>query len=349
MAATIREVAQAADVSQATAARALGNYGYVSDDARTRVERAAKKLGYVPNSVAKALASGETLAVGLVVGDIENPFFAAAARGMTDQIGAHGHGVLLANSDEDLEREKIAVETLLARRVDGLVVVPSSEEPEQHLDVAAQAGPLVLLDREVEGLGVDSVTADNVGGARAAAEHLIGHGHTRIGFVSDSLEISSSSLRLQGYREALEASGIDFDESLVSIGGPTAEDGYRASLELLERDQRPTALFTANNFMTLGAMHALRFLRLSVPDELALIGFDDLEWTTLVDPPVTVVSQPATEIGREAARLLIARLEGDDGPPRRVRLDTELIIRRSCGCSNERGEPNPKVKMEEVK
>ena len=101
--------------------------------------------------------------------------------------------------------------------------------------------------------------------------------------------------------------------------------------------------------MTLGAMHALRFLRLSVPDELALIGFDDLEWTTLVAPPVTVVSQPATEIGREAARLLIARLEGDDGPPRRVRLDTELIIRRSCGCSNERGEPNPKVKMEEVK
>ncbi|MCX6371120.1 MAG: LacI family DNA-binding transcriptional regulator [Solirubrobacterales bacterium] len=348
MAATIREVAQAANVSQATAARALGQYGYVSDDARERVARAAKKLGYVPNSVARALASGATNAIGLVVGDIENPFFAAAARGMSDQIEAHGHSVLLANSDEDLERERIAVETLLARRVDGLVVVPSSEESEQHLDLAARSGALVLLDREVDGLAVDSVTADNVGGARAATEHLISHGHTRIGFVSDSLEISSSSLRLHGYREALEASGIDFDESLVSIGGPTAEDGYQAALKLLERGQRPTALFTANNFMTLGAMHALRFLDLSVPGAVALVGFDDLEWTTLVDPPVTVISQPAAEIGREAARLLIARIEGEDGPPQRVRLDTELIIRLSCGCSNDCGEPKPIVKMEEV-
>lgn len=349
MAATIREVAQAANVSQATAARALGQYGYVSDDARERVERAATKLGYVPNSVARALASGATKAVGLVVGDIENPFFAAAARGLTDQVEAHGHSVLLANSDEDLGREKIAVETLLARQVDGLVVVPSSEALEQHLDGAAQAGPLVLLDREVDGLGVDSVTADNVGGARAATEHLIGHGHTRIGFVSDSLEISSSSLRLQGYREALEASGIDFDASLVSIGGPTADEGYRASLELLEREQHLSALFTANNFMTLGAMHALRSLDLSIPDAVALVGFDDLEWTTLVDPPVTVISQPAAEIGREAARLLIARLEGEDGPPQRVRIDTELIIRLSCGCPAHREESSPTSKMEEVR
>lgn len=349
MAATIREVAQAANVSQATAARALGQYGYVSDDARERVERAATKLGYVPNSVARALASGATKAVGLVVGDIENPFFAAAARGLTDQVEAHGHSVLLANSDEDLGREKIAVETLLARQVDGLVVVPSSEALEQHLDGAAKAGPLVLLDREVDGLGVDSVTADNVGGARAATEHLIGHGHTRIGFVSDSLEISSSSLRLQGYREALEASGIDFDASLVSIGGPTADEGYRASLELLEREQHLSALFTANNFMTLGAMHALRSLDLSIPDAVALVGFDDLEWTTLVDPPVTVISQPAAEIGREAARLLIARLEGADGPPQRVRIDTELIIRLSCGCPAHREESSPTSKMEEVR
>ncbi len=348
MAATIREVAQAANVSQATAARALGRYGYVSDDARARVERAAKKLGYVPNAVAKALASGATNAVGLVVGDIENPFFAAAARGMTDLIEEHGHSVLLVNSDEDLGREQAAIETLSARQVDGLVVVPSSADPEPHLLAAAAAGPLVLLDREVEGLGVDSVTADNVGGARAATEHLLGHGHERIGFVSDSLEISSSAARLQGYRDALASAGVKYDERLVSVGGPTADDGYRASLELLERDGRPTALFTANNFMTLGAMHALRSLGLCVPEQVALVGFDDLEWTTLVDPPVTVVSQPAAEIGREAARLLIARLDGSDGPPRHRRLATDLIIRLSCGCGNQLRALNPTVKMEEV-
>lgn len=348
MAATIREVAQAANVSQATAARALGKYGYVSDDARTRVERAAKKLGYLPNSVAKALASGATNAVGLVVGDIENPFFAAAARAMTDLIEEHGHGVLLANSDEDLEREQAAVETLRARQVDGLVVVPSSAEAEPHLLAAAASAPLVLLDRAVDGLEVDSVAADNAAGARAATEHLLGHGHRRIGFVSDSLELSSSAERLSGYRAALIDAGIEHEQQLVSIGGPAAADGYRASLDLLQSDDRPTALFTANNFMTLGALRAIRSLRLAVPRDVALVGFDDLEWTTLVDPPITVVAQPAAEIGREAARLLIARLDGSDEPPHHRRLATELIIRLSCGCSSDLEGSKPTMKMEEV-
>jgi LacI family transcriptional regulator len=331
VAVTIRDVARSAGVSQATAARALGGYGHVSRIARRQVDDAALRLGYVPNSVAKALASGVTWAVGLVVGDIENPFFAAAARGMSDVLEERGHTVLLANSDEDFDRERTAIETLRARRVDALVVVPSSGTPSPHLRAAARDGtPLVLLDRAVRGLGVDSVTVDNVTGARSATEHLLSHGHRQIGLVSDEPEIPSSAERIRGYRDALGAAGVDFDEHLVALGGPTRHDGYLAARRLLESPQRPTALFTTNNFMTVGTMHALRDLGLRIPRDISLVGFDDLEWTTLVDPPLTVVSQPAIELGQEAGRRVLARLDGADGRPRRIRLRTKLIVRGSC-------------------
>lgn len=330
MAVTIRDVGELAGVSQATAARALGGYGHSSAAVRAKVEAAAEKLGYVPNSIARALASGQTHAVGLVIGDIENPFFAAAARGMSDVLEEHGHTVLLANSDENLDRERTAVETLRARQVDALVVVPSATGTFPHLRAAAAAAPLVLLDRAVRGLGVDSVTVDNRGGARIAVEHLIQHGHRRIGLISDDPTISSSAERIDGYRDAFADVGIKPDEHLISLGGATRDDGYRATRRLLESAERPTALFTANNFMTLGAMLALADLGVRVPDDISLVGFDDLEWTTLVDPPLTVVAQPASELGAVAARRVLARLNGDGGRPRRFKLETKLITRGSC-------------------
>lgn len=330
MAVTIREVGALAGVSQATAARALGGYGHVSASVRTRVERAARELGYVPNSVARALASGSTHAVGLVIGDIENPFFAAAARGFGDVLEERGMTVLLANSDENLDRERTAVEALRARQVDAMVVVPSSTSALPHLRAAAADLPLVLLDRSIRGLGVDSVTVDNLGGARSAVEHLLGHGHRRIGLVSDAPEISSSAERIEGYRAALTDAGVEVDEHLISIGGPTRTDGYAAARRLLDAPERPTALFTANNLMTVGAMLALHDLGLTVPRDISIVAFDDLEWTTLVDPPLTVVSQPATQLGEQAARRVLARLDGGGGRPRRIRLDTTLIVRSSC-------------------
>jgi LacI family transcriptional regulator len=332
VAVTIRDVARRAGVSQATAARALGGYGHVSGAARRRVEAAADALSYVPNSVARALASGVTRAVGLVISDIENPFFAAAARGMSDVLEERGHTVLLTNSDEDLDRERTAIETLRSRRVDALVVVPCSGTPSPHLRAAAAgAAPLVLLDRPVRGLGVDSVTVDNAAGARSAVEHLLSHGHRRIGLVSDKPEITSSAERIHGYREALAAAGLGVDDHLISLGGPTRQDGYLGARRLLEAPDRPTALFTANNLMTVGAMHALRDLGLRIPQDISLVGFDDLEWTTLVDPPLTVVAQSATALGQTAGRRVLARLDGSGGRPRRINLETRLIVRASCG------------------
>ncbi len=234
MAVTIRDVGAKAGVSQATAARALGGYGHVSAAVSSRVRQAALELGYVPNSVARALASGTTHAVGLVVGDIENPFFSAVARGISNVLEDSGHTLLVANSDEDLDRERIAIETLRARQVDSLIVVPSSASASPHLRAAAADAPLVLLDRTIPKLGVDSVTVDNRDGARRAVEHLIGHGHRRIGLVSDEPNISTSAERLAGYRAALAAAGIAADGHLISLGGSTPEEGYRAARRVLE-------------------------------------------------------------------------------------------------------------------
>ncbi len=330
MTVTLKDVARVAGLSQATAARALGGYGYASPDAVERASDAARRLGYTPNGVARALVSRATRTVGLVVGDIENPFFAAAARGLADALEGEGHTVLLANSDEHRAAEQRAIEALRSHQVDGLVL--ASVGRADDLNAIAASSPLVLLDRSIRGVRADSVTVDNRAGARRAVEHLVTLGHRRIGIVSDHPSIASSAERLAGYRRALKDAGLPDDPGLVSIGGSTREDGHRAARALLDRADRPTALFTSNNFMTYGAVLALRELGLSVPGDVALVGFDDLDWTVLVDPPLTVVSQPVAELGATAGRLLLARIGGDESPPRRVRLPAHLIVRGSCGA-----------------
>ncbi|MDX6547310.1 MAG: LacI family transcriptional regulator [Gaiellales bacterium] len=330
MTVTLKDVARAAGVSQATAARALGGYGYASPNARGRVQESARRLGYTPNAVARALVSNATLTVGLIVGDIENPFFAAVARGLSDVLEAAGYTVLLANADEDSERERRALRALRSRRVDGLAVVPA---PGARLEGVVESGvALVQLDRAVRGLAADAVLVDNAAGASAAVSHLIRLGHRRVGIVSDSPQISSTAERISGYRRALRAAGIELDAALISIGGSHQSEAPRAALALLERRDRPTAVFTANNFMTHGVLQAARQLGLRIPTDLALVGFDDFDWTTLVDPPLTVVAQPAGELGRVAGERLLARIHGDTSPPRRLRLRTRLIVRGSCGA-----------------
>ncbi len=329
---TVKDVAQAAGVSQATAARALGEYGYVSPGARRAIEDAARRLGYRRHAVARALASNVTHTAGLIVGDIENPFFAAAARGLADVLEEAGYTILLANSDEDLEREARLVEAFRARRVDGLVVAPSVGTLTPHLtDLVAAGVPLVLFDRPVRGLKVDVVMVDNKQGARTAVEHLLALGHRRIGLVSDSPEISTSAERIEGYRAALRAAGLAVDDRFISVTGSTRADGYRGAQALLQQRRRPSAIFTANNMMSVGTLLALRDLGLRIPEDVALVGFDDLDWTTLIEPALTVVRQPVQELGRRAGERLVARLRGDPTAPKRIRLPTEFVVRGSCG------------------
>jgi LacI family transcriptional regulator len=326
--ATVRDVAQRAGVSQATAARALGGYGSVSERARRRVLDAASALSYQPNDVARALASGAKRTIGLIVADVENPFFAAAARGLSDVVETHGYTLLLANSDENIERERAAIEAIRTR-VDGFVLSPSSDASGAAL--AAQHSQVVLLDRGIRGLSVDTVTVENAAGARRAVEHLLGLGHRRIGAVADSPDIHSTEQRLRGYRAALRTAGIPDEPELVSIGDSTQQGGYEAATRLLGRRPLPEALFATSNFMTAGAVRAIRELGLRLARDIALVGFDDTDWATLIEPPITVVRQPVAEMGRKAGELIMERLRGSSAPARRVRLRTELVIRRSAG------------------
>lgn len=335
MVVTIRDVALRADVSQATAARALGGYGSVSARAKRAVLKAAAELNYKPNGVARALVSGATNTIGLIVGDIENPFFATVARALADAVEEDGYTLLLANSDEDLEREQRAADVLTGRLVDALAVAPAIDTDGRHLrEFTASGRPLVLFDRVIRGLDVDAVVVDNTAGAATAVRHLMSFGHREIGVVTDAPQISSTSDRLRGYRKALREVGIEPRPDLISVGASDQAGGYQAARRLLERPDRPRAVFTINNLMTAGTVRAARDLGLSMPDDLALIAFDDLDWASLIDPPITVVAQPIIEVGRAVGERLLSRLAGNTSKPKRVRLSTRLVVRGSCGETN---------------
>lgn len=326
---TVADVAKAAGVSFATAARALGGYGHVSARARAAVEAAAAELGYRRNDVARALASGSTRSVGLVVGDIENPFFATVSRGVADVLEPEGYTLLLANSDEDPAREARAIEALRTQ-VDGLLVAPAASTGAARTQDPGK--PLVLVDRTVHGLEADCVTVENAAGAARAVEHLVERGHRRIGIVTSGAGSSSTAQRIRGYRSAMKAAGLAVDPAWEAMNPEFTPAGARAAaLELLSapKRRRVTAVFTTDNFMTHGVWVAARELGLSIPRDVAVVAFDDIDWLTLVEPQVTAVVQPVMELGREAGRLLLRRLAEPDAKVRKVRLGTELVVRGS--------------------
>ena len=297
-----------------------------------RRQSAAHLLGYLPNNAARTLASGTSNLIGFVAGDIEDCFFASLSRGLADLFEEHGYTLIVANSDETLERERRAVDSLRANRVSGLVVAPTNSHDVGHLANAVEAGlPVVLLDRTVRGLAVDSVVSDGFAGAAKAVEHLLNLGHRRIGIVSDPAEAALSSVnpRLRGWADALRRAGIAPDESLMAFASLPLQDGFEATIDLLGRPRRPSALLTASNRMTSGALRAVRELGAEIPGDLSLVAFDDFEVLGLHDPPVTAVAQPVRQMGRQAGKLLLARMQGDLAKSRRLRLPTELIIRES--------------------
>lgn len=329
---TIRDVAEAAGVSQATAARALNSYGSVSSRAQQKVLASAAKLGYKTNMIAQGLRRGQTRTVGFVPGDIENPFFAKIARHLGDALEEGGYMMLLASSDERPDRERKIIETLRAHMMSGLVIAPTAQEEAPHLaKLVADGVPLVLIDRRIEGMGADTVTVNNEGAGFQAVSHLISLGHRHIAILIDDLQLTSSAERFAGYQKALEIHGIPLDPQLISVGGASREGARDAAARVLALRQRPTALFTTDNFMTEGALHAIRDAHLMVPQDISLIGFDDFDLTTFVRPAVTVVAQPIAELGREAARLLLRRLGGASDEPQNISLLAELIVRESAG------------------
>lgn len=351
--ATITEVAKRAGVSTATAGRVLGGYGYASDEIKQKVRRSAEELGYRPNLLARGLITGKTKTIGVVAGDIQSPFYASILRGIADVARAEGFGVLLTNSDETLERELEAVQLLLEKQVDGLIVAPCDTEASEHLQQALKGGcPIVQIDRVVKDLGADSVTVSNRSTSRNCIATLISAGHRRIAMIAelqhwhsgdvtsfvegvragsiDPTTLFPSWQRLFGYIEAHLAAGVDIDVALIGrIGSYSRSGAHKQVLDLLSRPDRPTALFTADGLMSAGAMDAITALDMVLPDDLSLICFDDLDWMSFVRPGITAIAQPLTEMGEAAARLMLDRIAGGREDARHVALEPTLSLRGS--------------------
>ena len=332
---TIIDVANAAGVGRSTASRVMNGQAGVKAATREKVLEAAESLGYSPNPLAQGMLSGRTHTLGVVLADVENPFFAQATRAITDTARGLGYDIILANTDEHLEREQAAVQLMLDKRVDGIVVSPTSSLQLDHLRRALQTTPVVLIDRKAPALGVDTVVIDNYTAAFKATQLLTSLGHTRIAITSNAGRatpetpyISSVAERFDGVRAALRAAGITPDPELFWIGGWNAVPQPAAIARLAEHTP-PTAVLATDSLVALSTLSAARRAGLRVPDDLSLITFDNSPWSEAFSPALSVVSQPVSELGATATRLLIERAEGYAGPPREVQLQTELIERES--------------------
>jgi LacI family transcriptional regulator, galactose operon repressor len=325
----MRDVAALAGVGLKTVSRVVNGESNVSAEMRARVEAAIDKLDYRQDINASHLRrlGRKTATIGLVLEDVSNPFSSALHRAIEDRARERGVMLFTGSCDEDAERERELIGTFRARRVDGIVVVPASSDHRYLLPEQRARTPLVFVDRPARFINADSVTSHNVGGAERAIAHLAAVGHRRIGFLGDALEIQTAADRLQGYRLGLAALGIDHAPELVRTGLRSVDAAALAAAELLRAANPPTALFTAQNLITIGALHALR--ELGRVDRTALVGFDDVELADLLQPAVTVVAQDPALMGRTAADILFRRLDGDDSPPEHVVIDVELIARGS--------------------
>lgn len=346
---TISEVAREAGVGRATAARTLGNYGNVSSAARERVLEAAQKLGYRANALARSMSTGVTHTIGVVVGDIANPFFAGVISGVSSAARERGFDTVVLSTTEDLDTERAAVSLLLGKRVDGIVLSTAAvtvDDAEHIADAQRNGIPVVLVDRYVAHVRADTVVIDNRTSARVAVETLLAAGHRRIGFIwgpSSAAPISTrreleqalsetlwtDSERLRGYLDALDNGGVLFDAALVATEEKNEHGAERAVTAMLRSESPPTALFASETDAMIGALRAIRAAGLSYPEDISLVGFDDSSWAAVMEPALTMVEQPMRALGVRSAERLLARIDGETEAPEVVTLPTTLIERGS--------------------
>jgi len=331
--ATVRDVAKLAGVSPITVSRVINNSGYISEETRRRVDEAIRQLGYVPNTLARSLRLSQTNTLALVLTDITNPFWTTVARGVEDAASDAGFNVILCNTDEsEVEQDKY-LKVLLQKRVDGVLLVPVRCTRETVQVIQSQKVPLVVLDRHIPGVEVDSVRCDSEGGANTLVRLLISKGHRRIAMLSGPQGVSSADDRVAGYQRAMAEAGLDHQNGSIFYGEFTQQSGYAMMQQALAAAPRLSAVFAGNNFITIGAFKAVRDAGLKVPENIALVGFDDLPVALVIDPFFTVASQPAYEMGKQATELLLARIAGQAPPQyQEIVLPTEIIVRRSSGA-----------------
>ena len=326
----MKDVAELARVSVSTVSHVMNGTRRVSEETRGDVLAAVEELSYKPNLLAKGLKTRRTYTIGLLIPDIQNSFFTSVVRGVEDVALSCGYHLFLCNTDEDPGREDEYIRELARKRVDGLMVAPSARRESHFGRLRNEGVPFVFVDRDVEGVDADVVSVDNRMGMRLIAEHLVGLGHQRIGMISGPLDKASGYERHLGLRDALADLGVELEDSLVRFGDFRTSGGREGAGELLDLPSPPTALVTANNQMTLGALLTVNEMGLDVPGDLSVVGFDDPEWAPLTGPPLTTLAQPIYEMGVRAARMLLEGIEdGPDEESRRVLLEPWLVVRES--------------------
>ncbi len=336
MSATMQDIARRAGVSVITVSRALNNKPDISKQTKERILAVARELNYVPNALARALVSGDSRTLGVMVADNANPFFAVQISGIEQVARAHGYGVVLCNTSEDCDLEAQAIRMLCMKRVDGILITAVQSEPD-HLRQLREANiPYLFLNRHLHEPDTDCVLNDNALGAYDAVKHLVDLGHRRIAYIITAQQVSSVGERLEGYRRALEEAGIPYDPQLILRTEVTLEGGYRQAKEVVKGiSPRPTAIFAYDDLMAIGVLKALRELGLRVPQDMALVGYDDIPFAQFLEPSLTTVAQPAYEMGQKAAEILLlktSRSAEEEWVPQRVIFRPELKVRGST-CS----------------
>lgn len=333
---TLHEIAKAAGCSVSTVSRALNNSDHpVNSQTRDRILSIANDLGYRPNVTARGLKMERTFTIGLIVYNIASPFTPVLIRGIQEHLKQNDYFSIIISTDWDSQLEDEAVHQLISRSIDGIIFVESwQEESSMRLDLIDK--PYVFVYRLFNGSYANSVLVDDRDGARLAVEHLVKLGHRRIGFINGPSDWNASQERLSGYLDVLTQYNIPYDPLLVEEGTWEVQSGYPAAKKLLSRQDRPTAVFAANDLMASGAIYAIQDAGLNVPDDIAVVGYDDQDFTNFFKPSITTVRPPSFEMGKLAAELLLTRLERQFDIEEPLRVKGDLIIRESCGTEQDK-------------
>jgi LacI family transcriptional regulator len=339
--ATLRDVASAAGVHPATASRALnpGTRLLVSEETAQRVIEAADRLGYRPNPVARSLRTRRSHTIGVLIPDLNNPIFPPIIRGIEDRLTERGYVALIGNTDGDPGRERLVFDQMRARHVDGFVLATATLNSPILAEAAEAELPLVLMNRIAQDYPFSSVSVDNEQGVRAAVAHLVSLGHTRIGHIAGPQDISTGTARLRGYQDAMRTHGLTIGAGeIVYASGYTVEEGLRCGRELLESASDLTAVVAANDMLAVGCYGTLDELDLRCPEDVSVIGFNDMPFVDRLRPPLSTIRFPHSQVGTEAARLLIERIEAGEGSPVKILfLAPELVARGSTMAIEQSG------------
>jgi len=326
---TLKMVAERARVSVNTASRAINNKPDINLGTKKRVLQIAKELGYVRNDTAVALRTKKTGTIGVVIADNRNPFYAEVLNGMEEAAREKNYHIILANTQRDYNKEEEAINLLLNKRVDGLLIAPVQDRDDDIKNLIDANIPFVIVGRDFENINVDAVYNDEVKGGFLATEYLIKKGHKRIALINGFLYKSPARGRLEGYKRAFKEYGIPFDNALVSVGDIDVKDGHERTKQLFEKGLDFTAIFAYNDMMAFGAIQAIREKGLKIPEDIGLVGYDDIPFNSLTNPTLTTIRLKKQELGTKSVTLLLSRINGKRKKMKKVILDVELIVRRT--------------------